>query len=163
MPEETHLPIGSADRTSATARLLRAKREFARVIREMLARLDEADDNVYIGVLYEVSIQAAPLAATLGFPGPPVEHAVIHRGQPDPVLDASPSYTHVLRIRVNDPTYLTYRNILLGANKEAGKPAEPLSADLVASQSKAGRQPPIAKMLRRWERAVGELDVRYVR
>lgn len=163
MPEETHLPVGRADRASAAARLLRAKRQFAGVIREMLARLDEADDDLHVGCLFAVSQQAAKPAATLGFSGPPVEHVVIHRGQPDPVLDANPSYTHVLRIRVNDPAGLTYRDILLGANKEAGKATEPLPTDLLASESKAGGRPEITRMLRRWERAVDGLDVRDVR
>ena len=96
-------------------RLERARSEFAGLIIEMIARLDESERLVWTDLL-DPTVRAAELAATLGFSAPPVEVAVIRPGgTSDPVLDANPAYTHVHRLRVHDPYGLTHQNLLLGA------------------------------------------------
>lgn len=59
-----------------TDRLQRARRQLSGLITEVLAHVSEADDNALIGPLIGVGIQAAELAAILGFPTPPIEHSL---------------------------------------------------------------------------------------
>lgn len=145
--------------TIAPVRFTRAKKQLTRLISEMLARVQEVDGQAVGTELWEVSKEAAPLAATLGFPVPPVEYAVISCGGSDAVLEAYSDYTHAHRLRVYDPSGLTARDVLLGMNKKAGQSTGALKLGAIAGQTRTSSPVEITKMLRRWERAVRRLEI----
>ena len=79
-------------------RLEQARTELSGLISEMIARLGESDGFAFPDLI-DPSVPAAKLAATLGFPCPPVEMVTVLRGRtPDPILEENPEYINVNRM-----------------------------------------------------------------
>jgi hypothetical protein len=150
-PEGTRHIVGSID---AKDRFTSFKRKLGGFVDELIARFDNAEKHGGFMQLFDPATNASLLSAKLGFPNPPVEFIVIRRPDHHELLVDNPDYECVNVLRFNDPTGLTYFQIVLGVNAAnpefEGQPAklEPPTPQKMAN---------MREILESWQRAVVRL------
>ncbi|UCE61591.1 MAG: hypothetical protein JSU63_07540 [Phycisphaerales bacterium] len=151
-----------SDPNGSSRRFNEAKHRLTGLLEEALARLEEIDAESYTLNLLMVSLEAAMLAAQLGFENPPLEHIGRFRGIPDPALEANPGCTHVSLIRAHDPRGLLAYDAyvaFLGDRSESSSQSAP---NPLSSESRAAALRRVATALKQWQRTVDKLDIRDV-
>ncbi|UCC30173.1 MAG: hypothetical protein JSU86_18485, partial [Phycisphaerales bacterium] len=129
-------------------RLARAKRQLAGLIGDAAAHLREVDDDRLVGPLIGIGIKAAELAASLGFPCPPIEHSSV---KPDEVAAcvANPCYPTISGVTLNYPE--GYHRV----GVRVGPPGSTHMRGRLAEE--------VSTWAARWQRALDRLEVCEVR
>lgn len=133
----------------------RAQEKLRGLIVECVARLKE--DRSRLASLTSPAVAAAPLAATLGFPAPPIEFVVTNRPDHHPLLDAHPAWQSIVTLRLNDPTSrLMYVAFDMAANASADQvKSEP---DRLPGMT-SGVHLQMLRTLGSWQRLLADMDV----
>jgi hypothetical protein len=143
--------LGATESVAGNLPFASMQRRLTDLIDELLARLAEEAVNPGFMQLFAPSADAAPVAGLLGFRCPPVEHMVLGRPDPHPLLREHPDWECVKAIRIHDPSELTYAEVVLSANAPVGQTqVTPVELPYPDERKLASMQ----SLLESWRRAV---------
>lgn len=135
--------------------------ELAAIIRELIARLKEAGDDGVVGpVSPDLCVEAAGLAAILGFPCPPLENFAIKRGDGkyDRLLATNSKYEYVTGLRCHSPSGREHGTLYTQAYRKRGVLDKSKLPDELSRDSRSAHHATIVRILGWWQRAVDALD-----